>query len=146
MDLLSCCHVPQADGFPSPDGQKLAVGGVRQARTTPPLEGELAGRFLLGAEDLLEEGRLRRDGFCRTPAGFPCQRGFGLQKPRLPAIHLLPAHFQGSHAAILLHDAAADIAQRAPRPLVGLAFPQIEEHCRYYCSHDEDDWHVASGP
>lgn len=28
--------------------------------------------------------------------------------------HLLPAHFQASHAAILLHDAAADIAQRAP--------------------------------
>jgi hypothetical protein len=35
--------------------------------------------------------------------------------------HLLPAHLQGSHAAILLHNAAADIAQRAPRPLVGIA-------------------------
>jgi hypothetical protein len=29
----------------------------------------------------------------------------------------------------------------AHRPLVGLASPHIEEHCRYYCSHDEDDWH-----
>src|SRR5262245_1906536 len=39
--------------------------------------------------------------------------------------HLLHAHLEGSHAAILVHDPSADVRQRAPGALVGLAGTRI---------------------
>jgi hypothetical protein len=54
--------------------------------------------------------------------------------------HLLPAHFKALHAAILLHDAAADTAQRAPRALASLASLQIEQ----YRNHNDDASHGCS--
>src|SRR5512132_186547 len=45
---------------------------------------------------------------------------------------------QGSHAAIFVHGATADISQRAPRALMGMARTWIEEHCRCYAGHQHE--------
>jgi hypothetical protein len=51
----------------------------------------------------------------RGACGGPLPARVRITEAAVAGDHLLPAHLQGSHAAILLHDAAADIAQRAPR-------------------------------
>src|SRR5262245_52992395 len=89
--------------------------------------------------------------------------GSGLPAPRAGALparvwnaeaavarnHLLHAHLEGWDGAILVHDPSADICQRAPRPLVGLAGTRIKGHGRRHGSRDEDDshgWPPAQGP
>src|SRR5262249_4857633 len=58
--------------------------------------------------------------------------------------HLLHAHLEASHAAILVHDPSADIRQRAPRTLIGLAWTQIKGRGRRHGSQNEHESH--SGP
>src|SRR6516162_600921 len=55
--------------------------------------------------------------------------------------HLLHAHLESSHAAILVHDPSADVRQRAPRTLIGLAWTRTEEDGRNHSSRSEGDSH-----
>src|SRR5262249_40078661 len=76
-------------------------------------------------------------GFCRTPAGFPCQRGFGLQKPRLPEITSC------RHISLLR---MLQFSCMTPPPISlsahqGPVCARMEEHCGCYGGRYEDGSH-----
>src|SRR5262249_34394729 len=51
-----------------------------------------------------------------------------IAEPPIAGDHFLTAHLERAHAAIPLHDAAADVGDRTPGTLVGAAGPLARKH------------------
>src|SRR6516162_3290340 len=107
--------------FKEADGRRRRIFGAvprKSSSTLPHLFLQGAQPRTISAAALSFTGVRRRPSIIDAlspgpglpaPRRGPCQRGFGLQKTAVARNHLLHAHLEGSHAAILVHDPSADV-------------------------------------